>query len=63
MFDSYDMILAAIPASGISIGGILHAIGIEPTFAVPLAASVALMVVIYGLFVDPPRDPALGPHQ
>lgn len=67
----YDTILALIPTSGVTIGGLLSLAGLEPTSSIVAGAGAAAFLVLLALFVWPPGgsrpsfmdNPALGPHQ
>jgi len=43
-------------------GGAAHALGTDLS-ALVAGGLFSLFVILWALFVDPPRDPALGPHQ
>lgn len=60
MPSEYDIIAALIPTP-ITIGGLCSILGIDS--GLTGGALVSLFVVLYALFVNPPRDPVLGPHQ
>lgn len=61
--DYYDAILAGVPTSLAGVGGLLHATGLDLTFSLPAGALAAAIFILHGLFVNPPSDPAYGPHQ
>lgn len=61
MTTKYDALLGLMP-TGLVGGGIAHAIGFDLSTLVA-GGVFSLFVMAWCLFVDPPRDPALGPHQ
>lgn len=63
MANRYDTILGMIPASSIGTGTLLRNYGVALDISATVGACLALLFVTYGLFVDPPRDGALGPHH
>lgn len=50
----YDIVLGLIPASLIGGTGILHALGLGFTTAVPIAAGLAAAIIIHALFFRAP---------
>ena len=68
MSNYYDYVLGLIPVALFGISGLLHAAGFALTTAVPVAATVAVLVVGHALFVNGPIDaqsddvaPKVGP--
>lgn len=62
MVTKYDVLLALLP-SGLLGGGVLTTLGIEPMQSMFGGGLFSLFVLIYALFIDPPKDPMLGPHH
>ena len=56
MTDYYDYVLGLIPVALFGISAALSVVGISLTTAVPLAASVAVLVVGHALFVNGPVE-------
>jgi ABC-type arginine/histidine transport system permease subunit len=54
MTSYYDMILGLIPVALFGIGGTLTLLGFSLAFAVPMAASVAIALIVHALFVNQP---------
>lgn len=71
MANLYDTLLALIPTSGVTIGGLLSLGGIDPTGSVLGGAGTAGFIILLAMFLWPPGgnrpsfmdNPALGPHQ
>ena len=68
MFDYYDLVLGLVPATLVSVTGLLSAFGTELYAAVPVGAGLAALVVAHALFVNgptpastPPSTPASTP--
>jgi hypothetical protein len=62
MVSTDDSVLALIPTVMVGLNALLHTIGLSPYS--PLAGGVIAMgLMVYALFVNPPKNPALGPHQ
>lgn len=60
MFDYYDLVLGLVPATLVSVTGLLSALGTELYAAVPVGAGLAALVVAHALFVNGPT-PASTP--
>lgn len=60
MTSYYDMVLGLIPLALFGIAGTLTLLGLQPTLAVPVAASVAVGLIGHALFVNEPTE-ASGP--
>jgi hypothetical protein len=50
----YDYVLGVIPLSLFGITGSLSVVGLSVTHAVPVAATVALVVILHAMFVNAP---------
>lgn len=68
MADYYDYVLGLIPLALLGLSSLLSVVGLSLTTAVPLAASVSVLVVGHALFVNGPveartedRVPNAGP--
>lgn len=58
MTSYYDIVLGLIPAALFGIGGTLTLLGVQLTFAVPMAAVVAIGLIGHALFVNQPGESA-----
>lgn len=58
--DYFDTILGLIPTSLVAGAAATYLFG---DLAITAGATIALLFVLDALFRNPPRDPALGPHQ
>lgn len=58
MTSYYDMVLGLIPVALFGIGGVLTLLGFSLTVAVPMAACVAIGLIIHALFVNQPGEVA-----
>jgi len=54
MLDYYDLVLGLVPATLVSVTGLLSAFGTDLYAAVPVAAGLAALVVVHALFVNGP---------
>ncbi|WP_458206604.1 hypothetical protein [Haladaptatus sp. NG-SE-30] len=52
----YDLILGLIPIALVGVTGVLSAVGLALTTAVPLGASVSVLLIGHALFVNGPVD-------
>ena len=56
----YDYVLGAIPLVLLGGTGLLSVAGISLTAAIPLAATIAVLVIGHALFVNAPTDGVAG---
>lgn len=56
MTSYYDLVLGLIPVALFGIGGTLTLAGLSLTFAVPIAAFVAIGLIGHALFVNQPGE-------
>lgn len=70
MANLYDGLLALIPSTGLTLGGLLSLGGVEAQPSIVGGAMGAAFIIALALFVWPPGgrpsvmdNPALGPHQ
>ena len=56
----YDYVLGAIPLALLGGTGLLSVVGVSLTTAIPLAATIAVLVIGHALFVNAPTDDVAG---
>ena len=56
IMEYYDLVLGSIPASFVGVAGTLGVLGVELSFAIPIAAMLALGVILHALFVRAPMQ-------